>query len=260
MEDRFAGVRLLGPPEVDGEFVRLSDGSVVHLHAYERIYAVPGLYEYVVQERLGCRSPQVACEGLMRAVSSLSINPAALTVLDLGAGTGLVGELVRGRGVSSVVGLDPLGAAREACSRDRPGVYRDYLVGDLACPDSALLARLRASGLGGMVSAGAFGGGTSPARGSSGRYDDQPSRAHGSPAVLVNVLGLLPAGAPVVFTIDERWMRGGEPDGFGPTVGRLVGEGRLGMLERSRFRHRVTTSGEPIYYELIVAATAAGDR
>lgn len=57
MADVFAGVRLLGPPATDGEYIALSEHEIVHLHEYERIYAVPGLYEHVVQERLQCRSP-----------------------------------------------------------------------------------------------------------------------------------------------------------------------------------------------------------
>lgn len=66
MADNFAGVRLLGPPETDGEYIVLSEHETVHLHEYTRIYAVPGLYEHVVQERLQCTSPQVAAAGLLR--------------------------------------------------------------------------------------------------------------------------------------------------------------------------------------------------
>ncbi len=64
-------------------------------------------------------------------------------VLELGARTGIVGELATVAGVSSGIGLDALEAGRIACLRDRPGIYSDYLVGDLAAPSSALLARLR---------------------------------------------------------------------------------------------------------------------
>ena len=130
MADVFAGVRVLGPPETDGEYIALSEHDIVHLHEYERVYAVPGLYEHVVQELLQCRSPQVAAEGLMRAAASLGLEPGSMTVLDVGAGTGLVGELVRRSGVANVVGVDSLSAARTACLRDRPGVYAEYVVGD----------------------------------------------------------------------------------------------------------------------------------
>ena len=237
-------VRLLGPPEADGEYVVLRGGSegdaadeTVHLHDYARVYGVPGLYEHVVQELLGCRSPQVAATGLARALDALALDRAALTVLDLGAGTGLVGGLVRELGVGAVVGLDALAAGREAALRDRPGVYRDYLVGDLADPAPGVLEQLGEHGLGGLVAAGAFGGTHAPA-----------------PA-LETALALLPPGAPVVFTIDEQWMQSDGPGGFRTAVAELLSSGRLEQIERSRFHHRVTTTGEPIHYELLVAAT-----
>lgn len=236
MDNTFAGVRLLGPPAVDGEYIALSEHEVVHLHEYDRIYAVPGLYEHVVQERLRCRSPQVAADGFLRVLERLGLEPGPVAVLDVGAGTGAVGELLRDGGVARVVGVDALPAAREAALRDRPGVYADYLVGDFS-DDGALRTALRPYALGGLVSAGAFGG------------------THATPRALTNALAVLPAGAPVAFTIDERWMDTSDPDGFGATVDRLVADGELDVLERERFQHRVTTTGEPVFYELITART-----
>ena len=233
-------VRLIETPEADGEYVALhedgSDDAIVHLHDYTRLYEVPGLYEHIVQELLDCRSPQVAVEGLAQALHRLGLDPADLTLLDLGAGTGLVGELVDGLGVGAVVGLDALPAARAAYLRDRPGSYRDYLVGDLADPSPELLARLRKHRPNGLISAGAFGGTHAPA------------------TALLNALALLPAGAPVVFTIDERWMRTDGPGGFRTPVSELLASGELELFERAQFRHRLTTAGKPIRYELLIAA------
>lgn len=222
---------------VDGEYVALGDHDIVHLHDYTRIYAVPGLYEQVVQERLQCRSPQVAAEGFLRAVARVGLEASSMTVVDIGAGTGLVGELLRCGGVERVVGVDPLPAARTACMRDRPDVYAGYLVGDLASRDSELCTALHEYALEGLVSAGAFGG------------------THAAPAALVNALAILSPGAPVALTIDERWTDGSDPDGFGFTVERLVDRGDLKVMERTRFRHRVTTTGEPIFYELLLGTT-----
>ena len=228
----FAGVRLLGPPVADGEYIALSEHETVHLHEYTRIYAVPGLYEHVVQDLLQCRSPQVAAEGYLRVVERLGLEPGSMTVLDVGAGTGAVGELLRRDGVARVVGVDSLPDARVASLRDRPGVYADYVVGNFS-HDGALREELLPYGLGGLVSAGAFGG------------------THATPQALRNALAALPSGAPVAFTIDERWMDESDPDGFGATVEQLVADGDLAVLERTRFQHRVTTTGEPIFYQLI---------
>jgi hypothetical protein len=237
MATSFDDVRLVGPPSVDGEYVALSDHEIVHLHDYTRIYAIPGLYEHVVQEQLQCRSPQVAAEGFLRAVARVGVQAGSMTVLDVGAGTGLVGQLLLGGGVKRMVGVDALPAARTACLRDRPGVYSSYLTGDLASGDGELCAALREQRLGGLVSAGAFGG------------------THAPPAALVNALTILPRGAPFTLTIDERWMDASDADGFGIAVERLAADGDLEVMERTRFRHRITTTGEPIFYELLIGTT-----
>jgi hypothetical protein len=150
----------------------------------------------------------------------------------------LVGDLLVRGGIRRMVGVDALPAAREACMRDRPGVYGAYLIGDLASGDSTLLAGLREQAPGGLVSAGAFGG------------------THAPPAALINALALLPSGAPVALTIDERWMDASDPDGFGVAVQRLIDQGDLEVVQRTRFKHRITTTGEPIFYELLVGTTA----
>jgi hypothetical protein len=233
-------VRLLGPPDTEGEYVGLRESGrsedLVHLHDYERLYGVPGLYEHVVQELLGCRSPQVAVDGLADALTELDVDPNGVVLLDLGAGTGLVGELASGIGVSTIIGFDALPAARAACLRDRPGIYRDYLIGDLAAGEPRLLADIRSYQPTALVSAGAMGG------------------THAPPSALINALGLLPADAPVVFTIDERWMQTDGPGGYRTAVKDLIDTGELRLLRRSRFHHRVTTTGEPIHYELVVGA------
>ncbi len=233
----FKNVRLLGPPIVDGEYVALGNEDIVHLHDYTRIYAVPGLYEHVVQERLQCRSPQVAVEGFLLMVARLGLEASSMTVLDVGAGTGLVGELLRCRGVGRVIGVDALPAGRTACIRDRPGVYADYVVGDLASRDSAFCTALHEHVLEGLVSAGAFGG------------------THAPPTALASALATLPAGAPVALTIDERWLEPSDRDGFGAALQQLMTTGALKVIERTRFRHRITTTGRPIFYELLLGMT-----
>jgi hypothetical protein len=235
-------VRLIGPPEADGEYVALRDPDsdheeIVHLHDYERLYRKPGLYEHIVQELLGCRSPQVAADALADALAELALDPTGVTVFDLGAGTGIVGELVSANGISTIVGLDALDAARAACLRDRSGVYADYLIGDLANPAPELLTNLERHRPTALISAGALGG------------------THGSGATLVNALALLPTGSPAVFTIDERWTRSDGPGGFRTVMSDLLASRQLGLLRRSRFQHRMSTSGTPIYYELVAAVT-----
>src|SRR5581483_7502707 len=113
------------------------------------------------------------------AARRVDLEPERLRVLDIGAGTGLVGQLLRELSFSEVIGLDALSDARDACLRDRPGVYSDYLVGDLADPAPELSRRLHAHRPSALIAAGAFGG------------------THAPPSALSNALALLPQGAPI---------------------------------------------------------------
>jgi hypothetical protein len=173
---------------------------------------------------------------MARALALLELDPRAMALLDLGAGTGLAGELAAQLGFAEIVGLDLLPAARAAALRDRPALYGDYLVGDLAAPAPELLERLGAHRPDAMIGAAALGG------------------THVPPAALANALALLPTGAPVAFTIDERWTQTDEPGGFRTALEALEASGALRVLERTRFLHRLRTTGEPVHYELFVAA------
>ena len=234
-------MRLVRPPEADGEYIGLRSGDgveeIVHLHDYDRIYSISGLYERVVQGLLGCTSPQVVADALVRTLQRCRLDPARIRLLDLGAGTGLVAELVEQHGVTDVIGLDALESARRASQRDRPGLYRDYVVADLTHPSERLIADLTALRPNALAAAGAFGGTHVPAD------------------ALRATLGLLPSGAPVVFTIDQRWTSSDGPGAFRTPLAELISSGALVVLERSRFQHRVSTSGEPVIYELFAGLT-----
>src|SRR4051794_9568420 len=71
----------------------------MRLHEYDRVYAVPGLYEEVVQRRLECLSPSTLVTSLADQVTAHGDDPSALRALDIGAGNGVVGEELRLRGV-----------------------------------------------------------------------------------------------------------------------------------------------------------------
>ncbi|HEY2637867.1 MAG TPA: hypothetical protein VGI54_10785, partial [Solirubrobacteraceae bacterium] len=109
--------------------VRFADGreETMRLHEYERVYAIPGLYEEVVQRRLECASPTRLADEVVAAAG----DGAVLRAFDLGAGNGVLGEELAARGASALVGSDNIAAARDAARRDRPDLYPDYLVGEL---------------------------------------------------------------------------------------------------------------------------------
>jgi 2-polyprenyl-3-methyl-5-hydroxy-6-metoxy-1,4-benzoquinol methylase len=117
---------------VDGTEERL------RFHDYCEIYPHPGLYEQIFYKQLACSSPETVVGLLGRQLKATGADPADLSVLDFGAGNGMVGEELKGVGAGTVVGADIIQEAAEATERDRPGVYDDYFVEDFTeLPDAA---------------------------------------------------------------------------------------------------------------------------
>jgi hypothetical protein len=134
-------------PLVGGELieVRHDDGTVeqLRLHDYERLYALPGAYEEIVQDRLRCVSPAVIASLLGAAVDRLGRPRARVRAVDIAAGNGISGEALLAEGIRPVLGTDIVDVAREAALRDRPDVYGEYLTLDLLALDLAQERHLR---------------------------------------------------------------------------------------------------------------------
>ncbi|MGE4427345.1 MAG: hypothetical protein AB7G37_12910 [Solirubrobacteraceae bacterium] len=216
--------------------VAFADGrrEEMRLHEYDRVYAVPGLYEEVVQRELDCRSPATLATALLDAVGAAGGEASAIRALDFGAGNGVVGEELRARGVTGpLVGVDAAAGSREAAERDRPGQYAEYVVGDLA--DISVPELVERHGLNCLVGAGALGLGHVTAAGF-----DAAWRA-------------FPTGSWMALTVTDDVL---DPDGddLGAYVAQLrAGEHGTEVVHVERFRHRLRMSGEPIHYHVIVA-------
>jgi len=65
---------------------------------YDKIYAVPGLYEYLFYDKYKCKSPEVVCSLLEKEVNKTSMATSDLKVLDVGVGNGMVGEKLKSTG------------------------------------------------------------------------------------------------------------------------------------------------------------------
>ncbi len=210
----------------------------LRLHEYDRVYAIPGLYEEVVQHRLECASPSVLAAALVEQVTAHGGDPATLAALDFGAGNGVVGEELRARGVGgALVGVDVAEGARAAAERDRPGQYAEYLVGDLTeVPIAEAVAR---HGLSALTGAGALGIGHVTAAGFDAAWQ------------------AFPPGAWLAVTAAEAVFAG-----EGGELSAYVDELRAGahgteVLHVAPFRHRLRMSGEPIAYRVLVARRTA---
>jgi predicted TPR repeat methyltransferase len=215
--------------EVDGKTRRL------RFHDYSDIYAIQGLYERLIYERLGCQSPRVIAGLLRDELSSRDADPADLRVLDLGAGNGIVAEELAEAGIEHFVGLDIIPEAAESAERDRPGLYDEYVVADLTDPSSGAAERLKPHRLNALTCVAALGFGDIP------------------PAVFCEALRQVETGSLVAYTIKDAFLGEKDQSGFSELVERLEEDGSLVTITKERYQHRLNWAGEPLHYVAVLA-------
>ena len=211
----------------------------IRFHDYDRIYSIPGLYERLIYEQLGCDSPRVVAGLLAAELAHRSVDLSGLRVLDLGAGNGIVAEELAEVGVDHLVGVDIIPEAAEAAERDRPGLYDEYLVCDLMREDSPAHMELRAQRLNAVTCVAALGFGDIP------------------PEVFCAALRAISTPGWVAFTIKADFVSDRDESGFAHTIKRLVGDGTLDVIAEQRYRHRFNWAGEPLEYVAMVAEKRA---
>nr|VFK43257.1 MAG: hypothetical protein BECKTC1821D_GA0114238_101621 [Candidatus Kentron sp. TC] len=115
----------------------------IGLHDYKTIYKYPWLYEAVVYDCLGCKTPDEMCNILDKLFSDLNIDREKLHMLEIGAGSGIfASKLVERVGIGDISGLDLYEVAKIAAERDRPNLYKNYYVADLTDLSPDLLKEL----------------------------------------------------------------------------------------------------------------------
>jgi hypothetical protein len=223
-------------PQIGQELIRVTheDGHTeeLRLHDYARVYEIPGLYEQIVHERLGCRSPVEIASMLAEAADRLGWDREAVRVIDLAAGNGVSGQALREQGLRPVLATDIVPEARAAALRDRSEVYDDYRILDLLNlrPDEErILAALNANAANCVAPVG------------TGSQQLPP------PALLAAVR-LLAADALVAYMHDPT---PGEPDPITPELwARELGPATdAELLTERRYLHRYTVSGRR--YEMV---------
>ena len=213
----------------------------IRFHDYAEIYDVEGLYEHLFYEVLDCQSPEVVCGLLREQLEAGGHDFAALNVLDLGAGNGMVGERLSKMGCGRVVGVDILPEAAAAAERDRPGAYAQYVVADLTDPDAGAREALGSHRFGIMTTVAALG------------FGDVPPEAFGY------AYDLLVPGAWLAFCIKEDFLEDDEPSGFNLLIRQLIDEGEIEIFAERRYRHRMSARGEPLHYIALIARKTDGE-
>ncbi len=207
----------------------------IRLHDYDEIFRIPGLYEALFYDRLACNSPSRMARLLEEVIRDFGQTPQDLTVLDVGAGNGMVGDELNERETETVVGVDILPEAREATQRDRPGVYEEYLVTDLTDLPEPHEKTLRKYGFNCLTTVAALGFGDIP------------------PMAFVKALDLIETDGWVAFTIKECFLHEEDRSGFSRLVRHLSRQRIIQIQAYRRFRHRMSIRGKPLYYVAMVA-------
>lgn len=222
----------------DHEWCEVLQGGVcrrVRFHDYHEIFRIPGLYEVLFYDCLKCCSPSRVAGLLEEVTAEAGIAMSSLRALDVGAGNGMVGEELKTRGVSSVVGLDIIPEAREATERDRPGVYQRFLVADLTKLPAGDRAYLRAQRFNCLSAVAALGFGDIP------------------PTAFLRAFELLEVGGWMAFNIKEDFIHDKDTTGFCRLIRKLGHEGTIQLQAYRRYRHRFSINGEALYYVAVVA-------
>jgi len=226
----------------DEEFFEIEQNGErrrLRCHDYGEIYSVPGLYERIFTEVLSCCSPQVVVDLLDETLEREDTDPSDLRAVDLGAGNGMVAEELARIGAEEIVGVDLLEEAREAALRDRPGLYDAYHALNLTELDPEARQSLEARGFNCLTCVAALGFGDLPPDAFSAAYD------------------LVAPGGWIAFNLRDQFLEDGDASGFARLLERMFACGDLIEHARHRYRHRVSVSGEPLYYVAVIAQKRA---
>lgn len=224
--------------EQDHEWCRVHvDGKArrIRFHDYDEIFAIRGLYEHIFYDLLECCSPEVVRELLEEQLQSGGVDPARLSVLDLGAGNGMVAEQLAEMGAGTLVGVDLIEEAAMAAERDRPGTYEAYKVLDLTDLSPEQRESLRAYRFNCLTTVAALGFGDIP------------------PLAFAEAFNLIDEGGWIAFNIKENFLHHQDDSGFSRLIRNLLDRGILEQKAQRVYRHRLSTSGEPLNYVAIVA-------
>lgn len=207
----------------------------IRFHDYDQIYLRPGLYEQLFYHRLKCASPAKVGQLLELALGTDRENVTELRVLDLGAGNGMMGELLKNRhGVARLVGADIIPEARDAAYRDRPDVYDEYYVADftdLKPEDQEQLAEWRFNCLTSVAALG---------------FGDIP------PLAFFNAMRLVTPTGWLAFNIKETFLSRTDQSGFSRFIRELIFSEYLDIYHLERYQHRLSMEGTPLYYFALV--------
>jgi SAM-dependent methyltransferase len=201
----------------------------IRIHDYHELYSEPRLYDQLLKDELHCSSPQTIAGVLATLVRSEGEDVAGLRVLDMGAGSGMLGEELAAQGARSLVGVDIIPEAAQAAERDHPGLYEDYLVADLAdlAPDERRRLEDKRFNCLTLVAALSF--------------DDVP------PQAFAGAYNLIGDDDWIAFNVKQEVLQD-RSEGIGALVRRMRDEDVIEDRASVLYLHRMSVNGDPLYY------------
>ncbi len=207
----------------------------IRFHDYGKLYEIPGLYEKFFYEKLKCCSPSVVVNLLEDVASDFGIDTDEFKVLDVGAGNGMVGDELDNIGVDSVMGIDILPEAKKATFRDRPEIYDDYLVTNLADMPQKHEIKLEEEDFNCLTTVAALGFGDIP------------------PIAFLRALDFIKTPGWIAINIKEDFLHEDDTSGFCRLIRQMNREKFMQIQCYRRYRHRISITGKPLYYVAIIA-------
>jgi ubiquinone/menaquinone biosynthesis C-methylase UbiE len=201
----------------------------VQLHDYTAMYSLPGLYETVIYDVLKCNSHCVLTENIKCLVGKKDFR-----VIELGAGNGVFAEELKNNiHVDYLMGIDINPAAKKAEMRDRPELYVDYLISDIALLKKSTIKTIREKRFDLLVIPSAL------------------ALAHIPVKSLSKIIDMLPENAYFVFNLKKKivpdfFIKCPESDRFLFKAAEI--NGQVKNIHHEEYIHRYNFSGEPYYY------------
>jgi len=211
----------------------------IRFHDYGALYERPGLYEELFYHRLKCQSPGKVGRILKETVDEAREHFSELRVLDLGAGNGMMGEVLKRDGVARLVGVDVLPEAHMAVERDRNWVYDGYYVADFCNLSEQERENIAAWSPNCLVSVAALG------------YGDIPPKA------FFEALNIIQPESWVAVNIKETFLDNSDQSGFSRLIRELIFSEYLDVHHLERYWHRYSIEGTPLYYFALIGKKIA---
>jgi 2-polyprenyl-3-methyl-5-hydroxy-6-metoxy-1,4-benzoquinol methylase len=213
--------------------------QIIGIHEYEKIYRIPGLYEHIVSRTLKCTSPRVVTELLLDQIHQSGGRLADHTVLDFGAGVGLVGDILSHKGARTIIGFDIAAEAAVAAQRNYPGVYEEYYVGDICRLKPDLHRELKDRHFSCLLCVGSLACG------------------HVTGDVFTRAFNLIDSGGWVAFNVLKDFYTGDRSSGLSELIQRLKASNIMEIKVAHEYRHRYLMNGTPVFNVAVIGRKAA---